>query len=140
MEKLYICLLDFLFIIYFSNSSVAEQIEVRSCNVDSTSQRVFVLITRENLEDMNFLKSVIHEIQAKFSSFEKLKISFYDDEENCGYKIEVLGDDPETSIIKNNDVKNHYLGDYDSEFRILKIFKPGNCFIVEREILLDPKK
>ncbi len=127
----------FFCLVMLSNICNAQLEKIDICKIDSSSQRVFIYATRQEIKELNYVKRIIKEIEDNFHEFDKLNISFFDDMENCGYKVETKGDSPENFEMKTNDVKSHWIAEYSSTNRILKIYQQKSAPMIEKEIKIE---
>lgn len=101
----------------------AQNREYEICKHDSSSSNIFIYTTREYASNLSNVTQLIKEIETEYYHIDNLSILFFDDIENCGYKIEVTEINNDSVDIKTNNIWKHWFADYSRENGRIKYFK-----------------
>jgi hypothetical protein len=115
----------------------AQNKEYEICKCDSSSTNIFIYSSREYISNIKNVTQVIKEIESEYFNFKNLDIHFFDDTNNCGYKIdEVILINEDSVEIKTNDVRHHWFATYSKNTGKIRYFKYDNTLRDSIEYLI----
>jgi hypothetical protein len=117
--------------------SIFSQVNYSICKIDTSNERVFVFVTRQYLDKLDNVKKIVQENESRYQSFRDLKISFFDNVEDCGYQIEkVIEVNDSIADVKVNDVGSHWFAEYSTKSGVIEYFRNNGSLEIERTIHL----